>query len=59
MKLGITGMTVSHVLGCGIQKGKPEYYRGVQVEANLLPKVQVNIVVSAVPVSQVIETADP
>ncbi len=57
MKLGITGMTVSHVLGCGIQKGKPEYYRGVQVEANLLPKVQVNIVVSAVPVSQVIETA--
>ena len=49
MNLGITGMTVSHVLGCGIQKGKPEYYRGVQVEANLLPKVQVNIVVSAVP----------
>ena len=57
MKLGITGMTVSHVLGCGIQKGKPEYYRGVQVEANLLPKVQVNIVVSAVPVRKVIETA--
>ncbi|NBH72735.1 ammonium transporter [Clostridiaceae bacterium] len=57
MNLGITGMTVSHVLGCGIQKGKPEYYRGVQVEANLLPKVQVNIVVSAVPVRKVIETA--
>ena len=57
MKIGITGMTVSHVLGCGIQKGKPEYYRGVQVEANLFPKVQVDIVVSAVPVRKVIETA--
>lgn len=57
MKLGITGMTVSHVLGCGAQKGKPEYYRGVQVEASLLPKVQVDIVVSAVPVRKVIETA--
>ena len=57
MKLGITGMTVSHVLGCGAQKGKPEYYRGVQVEASLLPKVQAEIVVSAVPVRKVIETA--
>ena len=57
MKLGITGMTVSHVLGCGVQKGKPEYYRGVQIEANLLPKIQVDIVVSAVPVRDVIETA--
>ena len=57
IEIGITGMTVSHVLGCGIQKGKPEYYRGVQIEANLLPKVQVDIVVSAVPVRSVIETA--
>ena len=57
MALGITGMTVSHVLGCGVQKGKPEYYRGVQVEANLLPKIQVDVVVSKVPVSSVIETA--
>lgn len=57
MQIGITGMTVSHVLGCGVQKGKPEYYRGVQVEANLLPKVQMDIVVSAVPVRKVIETA--
>ena len=56
-ELGITGMTVSHVLGCGVQKGKPEYYRGVQVEANLLPKVQIDIVVSKVPVRSVIETA--
>ena len=55
--IGITGMTVSHVLGCGIQGGKPEYYRGVQVETNLLPKVQVDIVVSKVPVQSVIDTA--
>ena len=57
MDIGITGMTVSHVLGCGIQKGAPEYYRGVQIEASLLPKVQVDIVVSAVPVRTVIDTA--
>ncbi|MBQ5969439.1 MAG: ammonium transporter [Clostridia bacterium] len=57
LSIGITGMTVSHVLGCGVQKGKPEYYRGVQVEATLLPKVQVDIVVSKVPVRTVIETA--
>lgn len=55
--IGITGMTVSHVLGCGVQKGKLEYYRGIPVEASLLPKVQVDIVVSKVPVSSVIETA--
>ena len=55
--IGISGMTVTHVLGCGVQKGKPEYYRGVAIEASLLPKVQVNIVVSAVPVDKVIETA--
>ena len=55
--IGITGMTVSHVMGCGIQKGKPEYYRGVAVEASLMPKIQVDIVVAKVPVRQVIETA--
>ena len=57
MEIGITGMTVSHVLGCGAQKGQPEYYRGVPVEATLLPKIQVDIVVSKVPVRAVIETA--
>ena len=57
MGIGITGMTVSHVLGCGVQKGQPEYYRGVPIEATLLPKIQVDIVVSKVPVSRVIETA--
>lgn len=57
LSIGITGMTVSHVLGCGIQKGQPEYYRGVPVETNLMPKVQVDIVVSKVPVQNVIDTA--
>ena len=57
MKIGITGMTVSHVLGCGVQKGKPEYYRGVQIETNLLPKVQVDIVICTVPLGKVIEAA--
>ena len=57
LELGITGMTMSHVLGCGIQKGKPEYYRGVEVEPTLLPKIQLDIVVSKVPVRSVIETA--
>ncbi|MGN0447453.1 MAG: ammonium transporter [Acutalibacteraceae bacterium] len=57
LNIGITGMTVSHVLGCGVQKGKPEYYRGVQVEPTLLPKVQIDIVVSKVPVRSVIEAA--
>lgn len=57
MGIGITGMTVSHVMGCGVQKGTPEYYRGVPVEASLLPKVQVDMVISKVPVRTVIETA--
>ncbi len=57
VNLGITGMTMSHILGCGVQKGKPEYYRGVAVEATLLPKIQLDVVVSKVPVRSVIETA--
>ena len=57
MNIGITGMTVTHVMGCGVQKGKPEYYRGVEVEPSLLPNIQVEIVVSKVPVRTVIETA--
>ncbi len=56
-EIGVTGMTVSQVLGCGMQKGRPEYYRGVAVEMNLLPKVQVDIVVCKIPVRTVIETA--
>ena len=57
LDIGITGMTVSHVLGCGIQKGKPEFYRGVEVEPSLLPKIQMDIVVARVPVQAVIDTA--
>ena len=57
VNIGITGMTITHVLGCGMQKGRPEYYRGIATEASLLPKVQFDIVVSKVPVRTVIETA--
>ena len=55
--IGITGMTVTQVLGCGIQKGKTEMYRGVPLEINLLPKVRVETVVCEVPVEKVIEAA--
>ena len=55
--LGITGMTVSQVLGCGAQKGKAEYYRGVAIESNLLPKMKVEIVVCKVPVKAVVDAA--
>ncbi|MDD3335507.1 MAG: ammonium transporter [Eubacteriales bacterium] len=55
--IGVTGMTVTQVLGCGMQKGRPEYYRGVEMETNLLPKIEVEIVVCKIPVSTVIETA--
>ncbi len=57
LNIGINGITVTHVMGCGLQKGAPEHYRGVEIEPSLLPKIQVEIVVSTVPVSQVIETA--
>ena len=55
--IGITGMTVSHVMGCGMQKGSTEFYRGVPVEARLLPKMKVEIVVCKVPVDKVVEAA--
>lgn len=55
--IGVTGMTVTQVLGCGTQKGAPEYYRGVQVEMQLLPKVQVEMVISKVPTMDVIQAA--
>jgi len=55
--IGITGMTVSQVLGCGMQKGFPEYYRGVPLEINLVPKIKVEIVVSEIPVDTVVEKA--
>lgn len=55
--LGVTGMTVTQVMGCGIQKGAGEMYRGVEVDATLLPKVKVEVVVSKIPVGKVIEAA--
>ena len=56
--IGVTGVTITNVLGCGIQKGATRYYRGAALEMNLLPKVKVEVVVSTVPVSKVIETAE-
>ena len=56
-KIGITGMTVTNVLGYGAQGGRTEYYRGVEFETHLLPKLKIEIVVSKVPVRSVIETA--
>ncbi|MDR1732217.1 MAG: P-II family nitrogen regulator [Synergistaceae bacterium] len=55
--IGITGLTVNPVSGCGAQKGKTEFYRGARVEMTLLPKVRVETVVCKVPVQTVINAA--
>ncbi len=55
--IGVTGITVTQVLGCGVEKGASEYYRGVKVDMDLLPKVKVEVVVSKVPVADVVEAA--
>ncbi len=55
--IGVTGITVTQVLGCGVEKGASEYYRGVKVDMDLLPKVKVEVVVSKVPVEKVVEAA--
>ena len=55
--IGVQGITVTQVLGCGTQKGTAEYYRGVPVEFTLLPKMKVEVVVSAVPVAKVVDAA--
>ena len=55
--LGVTGMTVTQVMGCGIQRGAGEKYRGVEMDATLLPKVKVEVIVGNIPVDKVIETA--
>ncbi len=55
--IGVTGMTVTQVMGCGIQRGAGEKYRGAEIDATLLPKVKVEVVVSAIPVEKVIESA--
>lgn len=54
--LGVTGMTMTQVMGCGIQKGAGEKYRGVELDATLLPKVKIEVVVCKIPVEDVIET---
>ncbi|MCR5792760.1 MAG: ammonium transporter [Lachnospiraceae bacterium] len=56
-KLGVTGMTVTQVMGCGVQKGAGDRYRGVEIDNTLLPKVKLEVVVSAIPVDKVIEEA--
>ena len=56
-EIEITGITVTNVLGCGMQKGQGEYYRGARIEVNLLPKVKAEIAICAVPVSKVVEAA--
>ena len=55
--VGVTGITVTQVLGCGAQKGATKYYRGVEMEMSLLPKVKVEVVVSKVPVAAVVKAA--
>ncbi len=57
LDIGITGMTVTNILGCGVQKGRPSYYRGAVQEITLHPRVQVEIVVSKIPVRKVIDAA--
>ena len=56
-ELGVTGMTVTQVMGCGIQKGAGERYRGVEMDVTVLPKVKVEVIVGNIPVESVIETA--
>jgi len=56
-EIGVTGITITNVMGCGVQKGARSYYRGVEMDMNLLPKIKIEIVVSLVPVKTVIETA--
>ncbi|MCD7708930.1 MAG: ammonium transporter [Clostridiales bacterium] len=56
-ELGVTGMTCTQVMGCGIQKGTGERYRGAEVDATLLPKIKIEVVVSKIPVEKVIEAA--
>ena len=56
-ELGVTGMTVTQVMGCGIQKGAGEKYRGAELDVNVLPKMKIEVIVGNIPVEKVIETA--
>ena len=55
-KIGVTGMTVSNVLGCGVQRGHKEYYRGMPVDIKLLSKIKIEIVICEVPVDLLLDT---
>lgn len=54
--LGVTGMTCTQVMGCGIQKGAGEKYRGVEMDVTVLPKVKVEVIIGSIPVEKVVET---
>ena len=54
--VGVTGMTVTQVMGCGIQKGAGEKYRGVEMDVTVLPKVKVEVIIGSIPVEKVVET---
>lgn len=56
-EIGVLGMTVSQVYGCGLQKGHKEVYRGKEYDVNLVPKIKVETVVCEIPVEKVLETA--
>lgn len=56
-KIGVMGITVSNVMGCGVQKGRSKFYRGVEVEAKVLPKIKVEVIVSKIPAEQVVDAA--
>ena len=56
-KIGVTGMTVTQVMGCGIQNGAGEKYRGVEMDATLIPKIKVEIIIGSIPVDTIIEAA--
>ncbi|EIW00608.1 MAG: P-II family nitrogen regulator [Thermoanaerobacter sp.] len=55
-QLGIKGMTVSQVMGCGLQKGKTEYYRGVEININLLPKIKIELIIKDSEVDRIVDT---
>ena len=56
-KVEVNGITISQVMGCGIQKGAGERYRGVEMDVTVLPKMKIEVIVGNIPVEQVIETA--
>lgn len=56
-EIGIRGMTVTDVKGCGTQRGKKVMYRGTEADMTLLPKVKVEVVVSSIPVETVVDAA--